>query len=109
MNRRTPGPWQIDPANPEMVIHVDSNQDYEYICDCDPSWLESEFSWEQICLNARLIAAAPDLLEALEGLLPFFSPEFDASMEFKAGLEPFKTVLSKARAAIEKANHTEEE
>lgn len=60
----TPGPWEV---NTEAGPHLrEVFADSVLICDCglviDPGEPECE-------ANARLIAAAPDLLEALTGLL----------------------------------------
>lgn len=56
----TPGPWHIRNSR----VQAGGN----YIADCDASYF---FSDEQRQANARLIAAAPDLLSALERCLPF--------------------------------------
>ena len=79
MSKHTPGPWRVggrgeylNQLNIEPCIGVAYGHDVELIA------------------NARLIAAAPDLLEALEALI---EDQRDASLP----------VLAKARAAIAKA------
>ena len=61
--KHTPGPWSEDKyvgvSNSPIVI-VDKNGDV--ICDIDPDSPEYES-------NAKLIAAAPELLKAIEGFL----------------------------------------
>ena len=64
MSEHTPGPWVVDPANPNLVAR--DGDVYEYICEVAPSaFSDSTHSYDQECANARLIAAAPELLEAL--------------------------------------------
>lgn len=62
MKTHTPGPWAVRPIpNPGLVDHtgyaIDFNEDQEQVVD---------FVYEEA--DAHLIAAAPDLLEALEGV-----------------------------------------
>lgn len=58
----TPGPWQVVP--PERAIHPWIVGDHECgsVADCEPPgpWM----SFEEAAANARLCAAAPDLLAA---------------------------------------------
>jgi hypothetical protein len=61
--RHTPGPWI---AVGFWVEHP--NDKRPDICNCDPRSMDQEGrSDAEILANARLIAAAPDLLEALLG------------------------------------------
>ena len=62
MSEHTKGPWVIHPddeSNPYSALSVYGNEPAGFVCrtsgNCGP--------------NARLIAAAPELLEALEGLV----------------------------------------
>lgn len=59
MSKHTPGPWEIDEANPEMVTAGEY-----YICDCDGDFYQ-DLEQSEYEANACLIAAAPDMLEAL--------------------------------------------
>jgi hypothetical protein len=56
----TPGPWQSR--------HLCVTREGNYVADCDVSYI---FSHEEKQANVRLIAAAPDLLAALEQCLPY--------------------------------------
>ena len=58
--KHTPGPWQIG--------YPGVKSQGNYIADCDVSYV---FPDDEKRANARLIAAAPDLLAALERCLPF--------------------------------------
>lgn len=84
MSTHTPGPWKVRPIpNPGLVGHtgyaIDFNEDQEQVVD---------FVYEEA--DARLIAAAPGLLEALEEIAQY--PSLDAA-----------ELMRIARAAIDKA------
>jgi len=59
MNKHTPGPWDFDSFALREEIRAENNPLIATVCSvhCD--------SPEQMKANARLIAAAPELLEAL--------------------------------------------
>lgn len=69
--KHTPGPWI---AVGWIVEHP--REDISDICSCNPIDFGNKIprSNAEICANARLIAAAPDLLAALEA---FFNPDLD--------------------------------
>ena len=72
--KHTPGPWGVeDPmdhcptivANPGAAVY-----DWKWVATCEwPDEDNHDFTAGEVKANARLIAAAPDLLEALQGLL----------------------------------------
>lgn len=65
--KHTPGPWKID---------YGYNRSINFIGPCVPDQYAGS-SWLQVTeANARLIAAAPDLLDALKGMLEVFGDEF---------------------------------
>lgn len=88
--KHTPGPWQLDHRGYTFIVaapkHGYITRD---VCRMDASTM-SAFHREA---NARLIAAAPDLLTALEEVLPH--------VEFSH--RQFKAEVDAARAAIAKA------
>lgn len=97
MNKHTPGPWMAVGA---WVEHPDD--EVADICVCDTMlFSQGHFnrSEEEECANARLIAAAPELLEALKKLMK------DAGGE---DLVKWKIAHEAARAAIAKATGGEE-
>lgn len=83
--KHTPGPWKVDSEYPERI--TDSNNDG--IADC-VDWFSYK-TWEEKEENAKLISAAPELLEALIAALPYVK---------HSGL---KVTVEKVEAAIEKA------
>ena len=65
MSKHTPGPWEVDESNPNLVARLVDGV-YEYVCEVAPSSFSTrECSDEQEEADARLIAAAPELLAAL--------------------------------------------
>ena len=61
--KHTPGPWEISCSNPLKII---SNTEYGGIVAESSAWW---YSTDQAIENARLIAAAPEMYEALIELL----------------------------------------
>ena len=89
MNKHTPGPWFAVGA--QVEIEDDSVPD---ICTCDPQVMrQSHLDWHPrtVEANARLIAAAPELLEALDDIIGMA----------RAGR--MVHVINRAKAAIAKA------
>lgn len=83
--KHTPGPWVVQEYSDGFGVSAIADDDLEAICTMIVPINGDEES------NARLIAAAPELLEALELALSFDKPDY------KGGWE------QKARAAIAKA------
>ena len=99
MNKHTVGPWY---ATGEHVQSAALNED-NYVCRTEGS------SKEEVLANALLIAAAPDLLAALESILAYAENEAHTldslkDSEFSA-YEAFAALeaVDSARAAIAKA------
>lgn len=88
----TPGPWPEDYVY-DAVRHVTRN------CDFIESKTDPEFAWDRY-KDARLIAAAPDLLAALELIAENFATWPIGSRT--GGMFPHDSV-NIARAAIAKA------
>ena len=100
MSKHTPGPWDTDERDhdePLQNIKIKAGR-HHTVCTV---WIDDapvrDFNAQQWA-NARLIAAAPDLLEALEGLL-CWCQGYEAD---KLNPHAFSYIRS-ARAAIAKA------
>lgn len=106
MSKHTPGPWipEIEPTNTEGVnvrfsvnskekLHICSGQSQEHLGE-DHGIHEDESR-----ANARLIAAAPELLEALKLSLITARPG-PTSVDWQLAVEDIR---EQARAAIAKA------
>lgn len=62
--KHTPGPWFAVGA----WVEIESTTRPD-ICSCDPKTIgQTGRTYEQMCANARLISAAPDLLAVLQEL-----------------------------------------
>lgn len=87
-SKHTPGPWTIAAGRYLLAITPAQTKQIA-IFDSDDDWEDEQQA------NARLIAAAPELLEALEECLTCEFPVID------------RDAVSKARAAIAKATGKE--
>lgn len=94
MSKHTPGPWRINGNNMFRWIVADSEV-FTHSGDVNRSAYGGNMVCESVHkANARLIAAAPELLEALKEIV-------DAADG--AGWEQLDPSFKKARAAIAKA------
>ena len=84
MKKHTPAPWEATFFAKTHAVHAKSG---DCVAVCDSATAENE-------ANARLIAAAPELLEALIELIPLIEVTFPKQQE---------VWLTQARAAIAKA------
>ena len=93
MSKHTLGPWEASEGYPSDIWHVDMpSRGYSVVVSrAEENW---DMAVEEVQANAHLIAAAPDLLDALETLL--LSTERD-DMNFRV------RAMAAAREAINKA------
>ena len=93
MSKHTPGPWRVSARANRMIDVLHSNNQKGAITHA-LCRVQARDSWvDEAAANARLIAAAPELLEALKNMCEGFRILKDS--DFPA--------LAKARAAIAKA------
>jgi len=74
--KHTPGPWQVNLTRVDHAIfrwHIASEKNGSAFPICEHV-IESEPTGAEQLANARLIAAAPDLLAAVEELVAAFGP-----------------------------------
>lgn len=102
MSSFTPGPWRISASclRDECYVGISSNKHTDF---AEVVWrMIDEDRSPQCEANAHLIAAAPDLLEALQDLLRLVEdnwlqgPEWDAD-EWMA-FDRYRDVIAKAQA-----------
>jgi len=103
----TPGPWHRTPMQDTIW---DCTQDIQIARISDlPSDERGKSNWMQEQANARLIAAAPELLEALQGIIDYAENEAMALGDLKdsdiaeAQASAVVVACCKARAAIAQA------
>ncbi len=90
MSAYTSYPWTVDGTIAAENLDVIGKNGRVAMLDCD------DIDADTLRANARLIAAAPDLLNALDGLLDYLR-DYDADYPEAA------PIFGKARAAIAKA------
>ena len=80
MSKHTPGPWIVGPVDDTLVSHIAADGKRYEIAAIDGDYNHPD-TWPIMEANARLIAAAPALLEALEACYPWLrtSPEGEAA------------------------------
>lgn len=64
MSKHSPGPWTVSPTDDTVVIDADTRE----VAAIDGDYNDPD-TWPQMEANALLIAAAPDILEALRLML----------------------------------------
>ena len=98
----TPGPWQVkheeyDPW--EVIANIDGPDEgrfhWDSICDCDQD-SKSRLDSEETKANARLIAAAPQMYEALTSVLSVIIC-LDVYDRYRITREQCTAALDKAR------------
>lgn len=98
MSKHTPGPWHI-PSHLSGADGIGPKDGYEIITCCCCGSIGGD-SKEQEIANARLIVAAPELLEALENLVLQIQ---DHNYGIKSPAQYETNAFVAARAAIAKA------
>ncbi|WP_416425643.1 hypothetical protein RAM80_07770 [Pseudomonas sp. App30] len=94
--KHTPGPWLIDPVDNEYIVPASEPDSIgiAIVSTIDP--MQEKRRWwfgPESLANAKLIAAAPDLLEALQDLVTELGDDWNMLHNY----------LDRARAAIAKA------
>lgn len=92
VGKHTPGPWAVTSSTGD--IHSQARNGENWVCQGPNPHAPSSPSYDEIVANARLIAAAPCLLEALISLAEIVDDQLGGD---------FPEPLQAARAAIKKA------
>ena len=95
--KHTPGPWLFDEERDAITTHNRITTGKTRIATVELGWAEP-FESEQIA-NARLIAATPDLLEALQNIAEYWNQDQNETAMADACWHAIHT----AHAAIAKA------
>ena len=103
----TPGPWKVKNIGSECYV-----EGATFVCDMQMSDCDGQGDREMALANARLIAAAPDLLEACEAqhraidmLFAMLISKVDGFFPSKSG-KPWEAILA-GKAAIAKTEQSE--
>lgn len=97
----TPAPWRIKSTNKSASLEILGGDKFNHIALCDGKRKESHFQAQQA--NARAIAALPELLAAMEGVIPF--ADVDLEPDEKTVEVPIES-LKEIKAALTKAGYT---
>lgn len=101
MSKHTPGPWHVDPEYPTSVQGRDAGPGTPMICEMFTS---SQFvSPAEQRANARLIAAAPELLSVLIQAVESSGFSLSGPTDSRAAEHNEPAWVCNARAAIAKA------
>jgi hypothetical protein len=93
--KHTPGPWYVPDWSEWHVVDDSGN----LIADC----ARNSFPDLHQAANSRLIAAAPELLAALNGCVRYMccdTPEAGCSLEAKAAFEAARVAIAKAEGSV---------
>ena len=90
----TPGPWQVF----YMPASSDTDDEHHFALVAN----KNKSTFDENNSNARLMAAAPDLLEALQRLMPILN-RAESNASGNPEWEDVSGRVNKARAAIAKA------
>ncbi len=93
--KHTPGPWMAGQIGEKDIPIFAQGKDIGNV-------YGGEVDYSEFCSNARLIAAAPEMLEALEAMLDAFGVMRKAGVNV-LGFETAVEARIKAHAAIAKA------
>ncbi len=98
MRKHTPGPWFVN-GHENYTKYVEARIGgglLQEVAACGPTEQQ-----EQQEANARLMAAAPELLEALQGMIEVYGGQYNDDCLSKSSTE--LELIQQARAAIAKA------
>jgi hypothetical protein len=94
MSKHTPGQWHQVGAWVEVA-----NESIPDICTCNPADIGQDhldWDWETVTANARLIAAAPDLLKWATKLTKALRDESNA-FELALALDELENAINRAK------------
>ena len=91
MSGHTPGPWRVEDEDHGAIWIASDNAMYGDIADLYHLFGKDVIRKGDCEANAHLIAAAPDLLEALKGLMVFYkAANEDSFVRFERLADEFK-------------------
>lgn len=98
----TPGPWTYTTWERGDELAIVATNPHQWIADVVIDHDNGDKSAAEQAANARLIAAAPELLEALKAITDCWGLGYDLDDKFCEQVADF---MAEGRAAIAKATH----
>ena len=98
--KHTPGPWNVTNTAPSNALDIAIIFDAQSQVVCSVPKGSSNVPMLERRANARLIAAAPELLEACLAMIEWDAREEDHAVDFYARMALCGAAFDKARAAI---------
>ena len=98
-HKHTPGEWHV--GGPHKCTIYDKYG--QRIANSFEGVMAAQRTDSECAANARLIAAAPELLDACMAMLEWDDRENDHAVDFYARMDLCRAAFDKARAAIAKA------
>lgn len=96
MSKHTPGPWHVQDDHGKRWIETNGNDDT--IAEIHRRTSKgSVYSCKEAAANSRLIAAAPDLLVALEGLLSAYNDPGNTGSTHDDKVKAARAAIAKAQ------------
>lgn len=103
MSKHTPGPWVVGPVDDCVVTHMGSDGVRYTVAEIDGDYNQPD-TWPIMEANARLIAAAPDLLNECKkqvDWLRHIKPQITGPSSVMLGVEQSITYIAAAIAKAE--------
>lgn len=101
MSGHTPGPWHVSEkgfiAGESAPTVYATDDELRYVAFCNDRWNEKGRETDNLA-NARLIAAAPELLESLEAMYAMFNGN-GVTPEDDAAIDAARSAIAKATGA----------
>lgn len=100
MSKHTPGPWTVQPRANNMIDVCHNNRDEPGAITLALCRVQARDSWiDEAHANANLIAAAPELLDALTNLCGLAKKRPGSLFEYKAAVDSARAAIAKATGA----------
>lgn len=99
--QNTPGPWMVEPIDGGLTYQVTTSEETGFKVICETGWGD-----DVDAANARLIAAAPDLLKALGVIIRHVNAIEMAAVlaaHYPAGFANMQDAVTAALSALAKA------
>ncbi len=102
-HKRTPGPWKVALADETTVVSFALQDDGQFVATTYQDLEDYGENYERRAADARLIASAPDLAEALEKISEWAEHTGNADCDRKDAFDRLTVCKELARSALARA------